>query len=350
VAILFSACTREEAAEEVVLYSSVDPEYLQPVMDAFEEATGVHVLYAGDTEATKTTGLATRLLEEHRTGRARADVWWSSEPFWTIELAEAGALAPYTSAVAEKSIEGGWPARYRGGAGQSAEGGERKPGLWYGFALRARVYVYNTDLVSEQDAPRTPADLLSERFSGRVGMARPQFGTTRGHMAAMFIALGEEQFTRWLEDLKNNGVRIYDGNMSVVRAVSSGEIHVGLTDTDDVWAGQRNGWPVALAYETRGEPPTVEIGIGPLMMPNTIGLVANAPNMDNAQRFIDFALSEEVERILAESDSHNVPVHPKVAADFQQYAVTDAANVKHEEVAAATDRAMEICAEVLGNR
>jgi iron(III) transport system substrate-binding protein len=343
-ALLPAGCSREKA-DEVVLYSSVDPQYLQPVMEAFEKATGVEVLYAGDTEATKTTGLAMRLIEEHRVKRGRADVWWSSEPFWTIRLAGEGVLEPYTSDVAEASIEGGWPRRYRG-----------EQGTWYGLALRARVYVYNTEMVSPEEAPRTPADLLDERFKGRIGMARPQFGTTRGHMAAMLAEFGEEAFRAWLEGLKANGLRLYDGNMSVVRAVSSGEILVGLADSDDVWAGQRNGWPVALAYEANGAktgaggPPTIDSGMGALMLPNTIALVADAPNKDNAQRFIDFALSEQVERILAESDSHNVPVHPDLAAEFAQYAVPEPAEVDFQKVAAAGDRAMEICAEVVGDR
>ena len=336
-AILFvlSACAPREDAPEVILYSSVDPDYLRAVLDAFEDETGVRVRYAGDTEATKTTGLATRLLEEHRSGRARADVWWSSEPFWTIRLADEGALAPYTSHAAEASIDGGWPGAYRG-----------RDGRWYGFALRARVYVYNTDLVSEHDAPRTPADLLNERFKGRIGIARPQFGTTRGHMAAMLVTFGEEQFTQWLEGLKANGVRLYDGNMSVVRAVSSGEIHVGLTDTDDVWAGQRNGWPVALAYEARAAPPdqpTLAGGMGALLMPNTIGLVSDAPNQGDAQRFIDFVLSPRAERILADSDSHNIPVHPSLARDFSAYRVPDAADADLHAVSEAMDRAVELC-------
>ncbi len=337
-AALLPACTRE-AADEVVLYSSVDPQYLQPVMDAFEEETGIRVRYAGDTEATKTTGLATRLVEENRSGRARADVWWSSEPFWTIQLAGQGIFTPYTSDAAEQSIPGGWPAQHRG-----------DNDLWYGLALRARVFVYNTDLVSESDAPRTLTDLLDPRFKGRIGIARPEFGTTRGHMAAMLVAFGEDQFRDWLQSLADNGVRIYDGNMSVVRAVSTGEIHVGLTDTDDVWAGQRNGWPVALTYEARSNPPSLETGMGPLMMPNTIALVAGAPNSDNGKRFIDFVLSGKAERILAESDSHNIPVNPDLSAEFSQYAVADQAQVSLEAVAAAMDRAIQICNEILTSR
>ena len=58
--------------------------------------------------------------------------------------------------------------------------------------------------------------------------------------------LGAEGFRSWAQGLKANGLRLYDGNSSVVRAAANGEIDVGLTDTDDVYSGQKQGWPLAM--------------------------------------------------------------------------------------------------------
>lgn len=332
---------------EVVLYSSADTELIKLVVPEFEKETGIRVKWVGDTEATKNTGLVQRLRAEK--DRPRADVWWSSEPFGTINLASEGVFEACTSDAAEAGIPGGWPAAMRA-----------KDAMWYGFAQRARVFVYNTDRVKPDEVPHTLADLAKPRFKDRVGIARPRFGTTAGHMAAIAHIHGLDGLRTWLTWLKDNGVRQYDGNASVMRAVANGEIHVGLTDTDDVWAGQRQNYPIEAAYERNDpaanptasfEPPpeTFKIGWGPLVIPNTVALVKGGPNPENARKLIDFLLSEKVERMLAQSDSHNIPVRPSLAADpaFAKYAVKNPMNIRLEEVAAKLNDALKVCDEVL---
>lgn len=355
--LMLAACSRTEhqpatrgagaAPDEVILYTSADADVVTLVTEAFEKATGIHVRWVGDTEVTKTTGLVQRLLAEKET--PRADVWWSSEPFGTIRLAREGLFDAYTSAAAEQSLVEGWPRALRG-----------KDSTWYGFASRARVFVYNTDRVRPEDAPTTLAAFASPRFKDRLGIARPQFGTTRGHMGVIMQIQGEVGLRAWLTMLRDNGVRIYDSNSAVVRAVATGEVHVGLTDTDDVWSGQRQAFPVGLVYERNDiaanptasfapPPATLEIGWGPLVLPNTVALVKGARHPEAAKRFIDFLLSEEVARLLAASDSHNIPVQPAVGADpaFAKYAIADPMGVDLEQAADRIDEAMKLCDELL---
>jgi iron(III) transport system substrate-binding protein len=313
---------------EVVLYYSADDYVAQPIIDAFEEVSGLTVRALGDTEATKTTGLVQRLRAE--SSAPRADVYWSSEVFLTIQLAREGLFSPLR---APRSRD--YPSR------KLLEDGD----LWRGFAQRARVVVFNTERVEASEAPQTMQDLLDPRWKGRIVMARPQFGTTRGHMAMLVEQWGPEATRGWLEGLAANDVRLLDGNSSVVRAVANGEALVGLTDTDDVWSGQRNGWPINLTYvqhDIDGR------SIGPLLIPNTVAVVDGGPNPDAAQRLAAFLLSEAVERMLAESDSHNIPTSPSVAAEFSQYAVPGAAVVDYERIADAMDEAMRLCDEALG--
>ena len=311
---------------EVVLYSSVDDYVLDEVVAAFEGETGVRVVLLGDTEATKTTGLVERLLSER--DRPRGDVWWSSEPFGTIRLGGYGVLEPATT-VNESDFDEGWPASMRGDT-------------WYGFALRSRVIAYATDRVEADEAPVSLDELTGERWSGRVGIARPQFGTTRGHMAALVDAWGAERFEDWLGGLEKNGLRVYDGNASVVRAIAHGEIDVGLTDTDDVYAAQRNKWDVAfvpLDIEHKGEG---WAGV-PFWIPNTAGLVAGGPNSEHAQQLLDFILSAEVEHMIARTDSRNTPIRP---GDGHETVGSHGAN--YAEIAGRIPEAMAICERVLG--
>jgi len=308
-------------AGQVTLYVSADDYVMRPIVAAFEEESGLGVRVLGDTEATKTTGLVQRLRSER--DAPRADVFWSSEVFLTIRLAEEGLLAPLEDPALD-----GWPSSLRDA--------QRR---WHGFATRARVVVYNTEFVSPEEAPRTMHELTDPRWRGRVGAARPAFGTTRGHMGAALEAWGEEAFRGWARAMRDNGVRLYDGNASVVRAVASGEIRVGLTDTDDVWSGRRNGWPIDLTYVRHDAGGASR---GPLVIPNTAALVAGGPNPDGARRLALFLLSERVERMLAESDSHNAPIRPHLSAEYERYAAPDPMEVDFARVASRMEEALAI--------
>jgi iron(III) transport system substrate-binding protein len=278
----------------VVLYTSADDEFARLVVEEFTKESGIEVRLVGDTEATKTTGLVARLKAE--ADNPQADVWWSSEPFGTIDLANNNILASDTT---DYWVPEDWP------SGLIAD-----DGTWAGFATRARVIVYATDRV--ESPPTTLRDMAQPQWKGRIGMARPEFGTTRGHMGILASRWGLPEFERWLTMLKANNIRLYDGNATIVRAVAMGEIDVGLTDTDDVWSGQRNGWAVDCVYESF-DPPMITStmqSFGPTLLPNTVALTHIDGGNINGIRLAQFLISPRVERLLAESTSRNIPVNP----------------------------------------
>ncbi len=332
-----AGCSRAGSTEapEVVLYTSADDYLVREVVARFEAETGIRVRVAGDTEATKTTGLVQRVIAEQ--GRPGADVWWSSEALGTLRLREEGLLEP---------LEPGWvPPDWPAGLAAPDR-------TWAGFALRARVIAVSTDRVADADRPATLDDLADPRFRGRIGMARPEFGTTRGHVAALVAYRGEEAFGSWLAALKANGLRLYDSNSAIVRAIAQGEIDVGLTDTDDVWAAQREGWKVGAVFETpaRGGMGPLGWDRGAILIPNTIARVRAGPNPGPAQRLIAYLLSAEVERLLAASDSHNIPVRAEPGGVFAPFAPPPGSTVgvDWEKVHRAVPAALRICGDVLG--
>lgn len=318
-----AGATDPDAPGQVVLYTSTDAFLLPPILDAFTRESGMKVRVVGDTEATKTTGLVERLLAER--DRPRADVWWSNEALGTITLARAGLLEGYASKQ-ETTLGGPWPATLRAA--------DR---TWYGFAQRARVIAYHEGRVQASEAPTRLRDLTAARWAGRVGIARPQFGTTRTHIAALIAMHGEEPVRNWLLALRDNGVRVYDGNSAVVRAIAMGEIDVGLTDSDDVFAGRRQQWPVGMTFESVDRPNARFEGLpstGAIVIPNTVAIVRGGPNPNSARRLADFLLSAEVEKILMESDSRNWPVREALAKEGGLPPLPPAAPVTSEEAGA----------------
>lgn len=322
--------------ESVVLYSSVDDALLAEAVKLAERETGLKIKVVGDTEATKTTGLVQRLIAER--DRPKADVWWSSEAMGTCKLASEGVLAEEAVATLA-GLDPPWPAMLR------------QP-TWTGFACRGRVMVVNTKRVAKQDIPRRLGDLISPTWKSRIGIARPQFGTTRGHCAALMVEHGEPAYSAWLDGLRENRVRWLDGNATVVRACAMGEIDVGLTDTDDVHAGIAKEWPVEMVFESvdrPGLPDAPGIGrtgdltsTGPLLIPNTIARVNNGPNPDGARRLIDVLLSATSERMLARSESKNLPTRPGLDVEFPECAIPNGRHVDWSKAADVADRAIEL--------
>ncbi len=94
VSTLLAGC-RRKSTQEVVVYTSLDQVFSQPILEAFEKETGIKVLAVYDSEATKTTGLVNRLIAEK--DNPRTDVFWNSETGRTIVLKKKSVLAKYIS-------------------------------------------------------------------------------------------------------------------------------------------------------------------------------------------------------------------------------------------------------------
>jgi iron(III) transport system substrate-binding protein len=286
-----NACRSPESGpqpgREVIVYVSTDRVFSEPVLRAYEQRSGVRVNAVYDTEETKSTGLANRLLAEK--ARPQADVFWSNEPVRTLVLKSRGVLAPYRSANAE-----GIPSALID-----------PDGYWTGFSARIRVIAYNTKLVTQADAPRSVFDLADPKWRGQVAIADPRFGSTSFHVAALYAIAGDEKMDDFFRRLKANGVRVVNGNSVVRDLVARGEVKVGLTDTDDVNVAIENGQPVAMVL------PDAD-GLGVPVMPNMVSFVANAPHPDEARKLIDYLLSADVERQLAQSEAVQIPLHAGV--------------------------------------
>ena len=321
---ILSSCKQnpDQNQRQVVLYCSVDQSIAEPIIAEFEKQSGIKVLARFDTEASKTVGLVQRIRAEGVS--PVADVFWSSEIFHTIRLARKGLLARYNSDRTKH-----WPGRFADPNGQ-----------WYGFALRARVIAYNTKRVSSNDAPRSLEELLDKRWKERLVMATPQFGTTGGDVASWFAHYGGERAKKILRLLKANKIRLVDGNSTAVRMVATGQADICLTDTDDVYAAQRNGWPVSMNYLDQA-------GDGSLVIPNTAAVIKGGPHREEAKKLMDFLLSEQLEQMLAAGDSHNCPVHRSLAGQFEQYIIPEPLNVDYDKIADHLPTAIRTAREIL---
>ena len=271
---IFSAKHRDRS-KIVIIYAAQDQVYAEPILREFEKETGIKVKAVYDSEAVKTVGLANRLLAER--SHPQCDVFWGNEEMRTRQLAVQDVF--------------------------------RETNGWAAFGYRSRRIVINTNLVrpdlprtrsiaaqtgSEKNgtrwnaslpvAPRSLPELTNETWRGKIALAFPQFGTTAMHFHALKQLWGEERWLAWCHALAANKPFVVDGNSVVVKQVARGEAWIGLTDSDDIAAGQREGLPIAALPLTEES----------LLIPNTVAVILNAPHLANAQKLFDYLQRREV--------------------------------------------------------
>ncbi len=282
-ATLFPAFNAIKAkSKTVILYAAQDQVYAEPILREFEKETGIKVKAVYDSEAVKTVGLANRLLAER--SHPQCDVFWGNEEMRTRQLAAQGVF--------------------------------RETNGWATFGYRSRRFVINTNFVSLRsrrgneadqtsstlnppphvggyDAPTSLLDLTNEIWRGKIALAFPQFGTTATHLHALKQLWGEERWLAWCRALAANKPFVVDGNSVVVKFVSRGEAWIGLTDSDDIAAGQREGLPIAALPFTEES----------LLIPNTVAVIRNAPHPEAAQRLFEYLQRREVAEKLVQASA-----------------------------------------------
>ena len=236
--------------DQVVIYCAQDQVYAEPIFNEFETETGISVRPVFDNEAVKTVGLANRLLAERN--HPQCDVFWGNEEMRTRQLARQNVF--------------------------------RENNGWSAFGFRSRRIVINTNLCPVDSAPRSLSDLTNSSWLGKTAIAFPQFGTTATHFHALRALWGEVKWETWCRALVANKILLVDGNSAVAKAVGQGEAWLGLTDSDDVADGQREGFPITAA------PMTDET----LLIPNTVAVIRNAPHPQAAQRLFEYLQRPEV--------------------------------------------------------
>ncbi len=299
-----AGCSEQPAS--VIVYCSVDEEFARQVFAKLHEQTGINVQPMFDSEAGKTTGLVNRIRAER--DRPRSHVLFSSEIFNTIALADEGLLAPYEPRTASDI-----PPSFRD-----------KKNQWTAIGLRGRVLAYDPARITADELPERWEQLSEPAFAKRLAFANPMFGTTRGHVAAMFAQWGDVRATKFLTDLRDHGAIMVDGNSSAVRAILNNRVDMCMTDTDDVWVAQKDGATLELKYLDMGNG-------GTLWIPCTVALIRRPDIPETAKRVVDFLVSAEAERLLANSRSRSDPVrsslHDPTKPDTFNIPATDYAAV-----------------------
>ena len=285
IAMVAAACSSSDDAT-LTVYSGRSEELIQPLIDQFEEDTGISVTvrYAGSAD------LAATILEEGSS--SPADVFLAQDPASLGSVALANLLRP----LPEETIAT-VPDRF-----------SDPDGLWVGVSGRARVVVYDSGVVSESELPETEDGFTQSAWRGRVGIA-PTNGSFLAFVAAKILLDGSDATLAWLEGMAANESPTFPKNSAIVTAVNDGQVDTGLVNhyyllralaEDPDVPGRNSFFDVATA--------------GSIVMPSGAGILASSEQTDAAERFIEFLLADASQRYFSE-ETFEYPLVPGIPAD-----------------------------------
>ncbi len=265
----------------VTVYSGRSESLVGPILARFTAATGIPV----EVRYGETAELAATLLEE---GAATpAQVFLAQDAAALGALAGAGLLEPLPSDVVARV-----PARFAGPEGR-----------WVGLSGRARVLVYNTAAMAEDELPRTLEEVAAPRYRGRFGVA-PLNASFQAQMAVHRALAGAPALAELLAGLAGNDPQRYAGNGAVVDAVIAGEIDFGLVNHYYLWRAlqERPDAPAKNFYQAGG-------GAASFINVAGAGVLDGRPE---AVELVRFLLSDEAQGYFA-SETFEYPLVPGVA-------------------------------------
>jgi iron(III) transport system substrate-binding protein len=252
--------------DRITVYSGREEELVEPLLAMFEDETeiDIEVRYGDSAE------LAATIAEEG--DNSPADVFFAQDP---------GSLGSVEDQLAElpSGLLDRVDARFRDSQGR-----------WTGTSGRSRVIVYNTDALSEADVPDSVDALIDPRWEGRIGVA-PTNASFQAFVTAMRLSEGDEATREWLTDLRELNPKIYESNIPIVEATAAGEIDLGLVNHYYLYLvrEEQPDAPIANHFLAAGDP-------GALVSVAGAGVLESSDQPDEAERFVDFLLSERGQR------------------------------------------------------
>jgi len=268
--------------EILTVYSGRSESLIGPLLEKFTEDTGieVEVLY-GDTSA-----VANQILVEG--DNSPADIFISQDGGALGALAAEDILIELPEEILERVISPAFVS---------------PDGVWIGLSGRARVLVYNPELLEENELelPESILDLTGEEWSGLVGWA-PTNASFVTNITAMRVILGEEETETWLADMIENNVQAYEGNTPIVQAVIDGELIAGLVNHYYLFRflAEDPDITTTLHFFPGGD-------AGSLINIAGAGILATSDQQDVALQLVEYMLADEAQEYFA-TETYEYPL------------------------------------------
>lgn len=270
------------AQDDVIVYSPFNDEFMQALSEPFTEETGIDVLNV----VISTGESQSRLRAEAE--NPQADVWLSVRPAILQESFDDGLIAAYEPAGTDAILP----------AFQYEQEHITAVGTY------PLVFFYNPQAVERAGVEPPTGDwdeLLDESYEDQIVMPHPATSGTAYSLIAtalqrqMQAGADEEAGWEYVSELDRSIAQFTRSGRAPQTLVAQGEYPVGIGFYDAVWQLQQEGFPLEVVVP---DPVFAE--------PYGAALVADGPNPEGAQAFLDYLLTPEAQQVLTRFGNYPV--------------------------------------------
>lgn len=274
----FSCSKKSESAGELVVYGSCEEEYLAAACAQFEKQTGIKTTY----QRLSTGEVLTKIGEEN--GKPSADVWFG------------GTTDPYNEAAAQDLLETYEPKNIKHLVGNQFKDKNNK---WFGIYRGILGFFWNKEEMARLnlDAPKDWDDLKKPEYKGLISFANPNTaGTGKLIVNTMVQLKGEKAAMDYFAEVDKNICQYTKSGSGPSKLVPKGEVVIGVGFLHDVvYQIVDNGYN-NLGMTAPASGTSYEIG--------ATAIFKGAKNIENAKKWIEFALSPDCVNIAQDNGSY----------------------------------------------
>ncbi len=174
----------------------------------------------------------------------------------------------------------------------------------FGYSASAVGVIYNKNVIPELSADWS--ELSDPKYQGMLAIPDPEkSGACKDFLAGFVSKNGWDA----LEGMAKNGMKVPGANKAALEAVTTGEVGILVAGVDyNAYASIKKGEPLAIYYPKSGT----------IVNPRPAMIMKTAPDKENAQKFMDYLLSDEVQKMVA--DANLLPGRSDVKAKNTQLA------------------------------
>jgi len=272
-AALLISCSQKNDKKEIWIYTSLYKDTIADMTPRLEKAfphLKINWYQAGSEE------IAAKVNTELIAGAPKADILISSERFWYQELSDSGKLVNWV------------PKNFN----DFEDDYKNKLGTFHIVSVPVMVLAYNSEVISDSEAPKSFKDLTLSKYSKLLTGGSP---LASGTAFTTVLALQKKYGWDYFHQLKKNHFLFDGGNSAVLKRIQTKERPIGFVLLENVLRFQNEDKRLKVVYPEDGV----------VTQFNTMGIPKKEGSLEDTLKVAEWFFSQEGQEMMIKSYMHS---------------------------------------------